>query len=94
MWFELLVLLMGTAFGYFRSGKENIRGIIRQGLIYGIVLGIVLGILTIFAPSGMSLDAGVQGAIGLSVRIIILVILFIIGVMIGDGIEMYRKNHI
>jgi hypothetical protein len=92
MWFELLVLIIGLTFGYFRSGKEDLVTLLKQGLTIGIILGLILGVLSIFTPGGMSTGAGIAGAVGVSVKVIILAIFFIIGVMIGDFLETRRKK--
>jgi hypothetical protein len=92
MWFELLVLILGIVFGFLRCGKEDLVSLIKQGLLIGIVLGLILGVLSIFSPGGMSMGAGVVGAVGVSVKVIILAIIFIIGVMLGDFLETAREN--
>ncbi|MDD1708224.1 MAG: hypothetical protein LUQ33_03515 [Methanoregulaceae archaeon] len=92
MWFELLALIIGVAFGYFRSGKEDQVVLIKQGLVIGIIVGFILGILSIFTPSGMSIHAGIEDAVGITVRVIILALIFVIGVMIGDYLEMQKKK--
>ncbi|MDD1709993.1 MAG: hypothetical protein LUQ37_03685 [Methanoregulaceae archaeon] len=91
MWFELVALIMGIAFGYLRSGKEDLVTLIKQGLYIGIGIGIILAILSIVTYDGMSSSSGVVGAIDVSVRVIILAIVFIIGVMIGDLLESRKR---
>lgn len=92
MWFELLALITGGAFGYLKSGKEDQVVLIKKGLVVGVILGFILGILSIFTPSGMSIRAGIEGAVGVTVRVIILALIFVIGVMIGDYLEMQKKK--
>jgi cytochrome c biogenesis protein CcdA len=93
MWFELLALIIGVTFGYIRRGKEDQVVLIKQGLVIGVIIGFILGILSIFTPSGMSIRAGIEGAVGITVRAIILALIFVIGVMIGDYFEMLKKNE-
>ena len=92
MWFELLALIIGVTFGYIRRGKEDQLVLIKQGLVIGVIIGFILGILSIFTPSGMSIHAGIEGAVGITVRAIILALIFVIGVMIGDYFEMLKKK--
>ncbi|HPH33921.1 MAG TPA: hypothetical protein PLU94_00330 [Methanoregulaceae archaeon] len=92
MWFELAALLMGIAFGYLRSGKEDLITLIKQGLALGIVIGLILVILSLVSPRWESGGSQVAGAIDLSVRVILLALFFIIGVMVGDLLEAGRKQ--
>ena len=92
MWFQLAALVMGIAFGYLRSGKEDLVTLLKQGLALGIVLGITLAILSLVSPGGTSEGSKVVGAIDLSVRVILLAIFFIIGVMVGDLLEGRRRQ--
>ncbi|HQA81120.1 MAG TPA: hypothetical protein PLV96_10025 [Methanoregulaceae archaeon] len=92
MWFKLAALLMGIAFGYLRSGKEDLMTLIRQGLALGIVIGLILVILSLVSPQGEIGGSQVAGAIDLSVRVILLALFFIIGVMVGDLLEAGRKQ--
>ena len=92
MWCQLAALVMGIAFGYLRSGKEDLVTLLKQGLALGIVLGIILAILSLVSPGGTSEGSKVVGAIDLSVRVILLAIFFIIGVMVGDLLEGRRRQ--
>jgi amino acid transporter len=92
MWCELLALVAGAIFGYLQSGREDLVPLLRQGFFIGIVLGIVLGVLSLLAPGGMSIGAGIVGAIGAAVKVIILVFIFIIGVMIDDVLELRNQQ--
>jgi predicted permease len=92
MWFELLVLVIGIVFGFIRSGKEDLVSLIKQGLLIGIILGFILGVLSIFTPGGMSTGSGIVGAVDVAVKVIILAIIFIIGVMIGNFLEIRKRK--
>jgi predicted permease len=92
MWFELLVLVIGIVFGFIRSGKEDLVSLIKQGLLIGIILGFILGVLSIFTPGGMGTGSGFVGAVDVAVNVIILAIIFIIGVMIGDFLEIRKRR--
>jgi hypothetical protein len=88
MWFELLILIIGIAYGFFKKGKQDLWGLLKEGAIIGVILGIIFGLIATFlAPQGFGLAIGIIGAIGIIIGIIILVIIFIVGVFIGDFIE-------
>jgi hypothetical protein len=93
MWFELLVLIVGIAYGFLLRGKEDKWGFLKRGAIIGIVLGIIFGLVALFfAPGAISLGTGLVGGIGIFIVVIILVIIFIVGVIIGDFLEgVFRK---
>ena len=78
MWFELLVLIIGIAFGFFRKGKEDFWGLLKTGAIIGIVLGIIFGFIAfLFAPGFLGLGIGLAGGIG---------------IFIGDWLEGLQKK--
>ena len=88
MWFYILVILLGLAFGYMRPGKESKLGLLKNGIIIGIILGIVLGLV------GWLLNMsffGTSSWLGIVWDVIILTVLFIIGVFLGDLIEGMRR---
>ena len=88
MWFELLVLIIGIAYGFLHKGKEDKMGLLKTGALIGIVLGIIFGLLAMFvAPGTIGLGLGLLGAIGIFIGIVILAIIFIVGVFIGDYLE-------
>ncbi len=88
MWFELLILVIGVAFGYLRKGKEDFWGLLKTGAILGIVLAVIFGIIAfLFAPGTIGLGLGLAGGIGIFIGVILLVIIFLAGVFIGDWLE-------
>ncbi len=88
MWFELLLLIIGIAYGLLHKGKEDKWGLLKTGAIIGIVLGIIFGLLAmVFAPGAIGLGVGLIGAVGIFIGIVILAVIFIVGVFIGDIIE-------
>lgn len=96
MWFELLIVLIGVAYGYVRPGKEDKIGLLKQGVIIGIVLGIIVALLfMVLAPitgQGILILGGIAGGLFILIEVIILAILFIIGTFIGDWIESTTKK--
>jgi len=93
MWFELLNLILGVAFGFFHKGKEDYYSLLKNGVIAGVVLGIIF----VFAAqyifhSGMSIDLGTFGAPGFFIGIVLFLAIFILGAFIGDKIESMVKK--
>ena len=93
MWFELLNLIIGIAFGYFHHGKEDYAGLLKHGALAGLLLGIIFVLAAQFLiPGGMSIDVGFLGVFSIFVEIIIFLIIFIIGSFIGDKLEDVLKK--
>ncbi len=88
MWYYyLLVLIIGIAFGYMRSGKENKWGLLKWGLIIGIILGIIFGLISMFTGGLFFGESW-----GIFVEVVLYVIVFIIGVFLGDMLEGMKKK--
>jgi hypothetical protein len=93
MWFELLNLIFGIAFGFFHKGKEDYTGLLRNGVLAGLLLGIIFVLAAKYLiPGSMSIDIGFLGMLGIFVEIFIFLVIFILGVFIGDKIEGIRKK--
>ena len=93
MWFELLIFIIGIAFGYLRKGKEDFWGLLKTGAIIGIVLAVFFGIIAFFfAPADIGLGLGLVGGIGLFIGIILYVIIFLVGAFVGDWLEGMQKK--
>ena len=89
MWFELLIVILGTAFGFLRRGKESKLDLLIWGVIIGIIPGILFGLIAFFIGG---ITVGFLGALGVFIQIIIYVIVFIIGVFIGDFFEGHLRK--
>ena len=87
--YDLLVLIIGIAFGYLRSGKEDTWGLLKWGLIIGIILGIIFGLISLFTGGIL---AGLGEAWGVFISIVLYVLVFLIGVFIGDMLEGMKKK--
>lgn len=81
--FTIIVFILGIAFGYMRKGKEDKWGLLKWGIIIGIILAIVFWVIGFFF--------GGLGGFGFWAFIIYLIV-FIIGVYIGDVIEAKMKK--
>jgi len=93
MWFEILNLVLGIAFGFIHKGKEDYYSLLKNGVIVGLVLGIifVLAVKDVIS-GGKSLNFGYLGAPGIFIEIFLFLVIFILGAFIGDKIEqMVRK---
>jgi hypothetical protein len=93
MWFELLNLIIGIAFGYFHHGKEDYAGLLKHGALAGLLMGIIFVLAARYLiPGGMSIAVGFPGVFGVFVQILIFLIIFIIGSFIGDKLEDVLKK--
>ena len=88
MWFEILNLILGIAFGFIHKGREDYYALLKTGVIVGLVLGIIFVLAAKYVISGgKSIDFGSLGTPGFFIEIFIFLIIFIIGSFIGDKIE-------
>ncbi len=93
MWLELLNFIIGIVFGFFHHGKEDFMGLLKNGAIIGIVLGIIFVLVSMFiVPGVISMDVGFLGVFGIFIEIMMFVIIFIVGVFIGDWLENILKK--
>jgi hypothetical protein len=93
MWFEILDLILGIAFGFFHKGKEDYYSLLK----YGVVIGLVLGIIFVLAarylvPGGMSIRIGDFGVPGFFIEIFIYLVIFILGAFAGDLLERFFRK--
>ncbi len=93
MWFELLNLILGIAFGFVHRGKEDYYALLKNGVVVGLVLGIIFVLAAQYViHGGMSIDIGSFGAAGFFIGIFLFLIIFILGAFIGDRLErIFRK---
>ncbi|HNL86724.1 MAG TPA: hypothetical protein PKH71_06170 [Methanoregulaceae archaeon] len=80
-------MIIGIAFGFMRSGKEDKWGLLKWGVIIGIILGIIFGLISMFTGGSFFGEAW-----GIFVEIVLYVIVFLIGVFIGDMLEGMKKK--
>ncbi len=88
MWLELFFLIIGVSYGFLHKGIEDTRSLLKAGATVGVVLGIILGPLALFYSPGLTgLGLDQTGLGGILLLVITLVILFILGVFLGDLVE-------
>ncbi len=88
MFLEILNLILGIVFGFVHRGKENYTVLLRNGAVAGLILGILFVLaLQYLVPGGSGLGFGFTGVFGIFLEILAFLIIFIIGVFIGDRIE-------
>ncbi|HET6404080.1 MAG TPA: hypothetical protein VFH78_05495 [Candidatus Thermoplasmatota archaeon] len=83
-----LALLGGIAYGYFSPGRQDLKTLLKKGLLYGLILAVILavvGILLNFSILGFG-DSFIANIIGA----VIVVLLFVAGVWFGDWLEHRR----
>jgi hypothetical protein len=93
MWFEILTLILGIAFGFFHRGKEDYYSLLKNGVVVGLFLGIVFALAARYlGGGGTSLGIGDYGAPGFFIEIFIFLVIFIMGSFAGDWLErVFRK---
>lgn len=83
-----LAFFGGIAYGYFSPGRQNLKDLLKKGLLYGIIIAIVLAILA--ALLGFAILGFGDGIIANVIGAVVVVLLFVAGVWLGDWIE-HRK---
>jgi hypothetical protein len=93
VWLELLNFSIGIAFGFFHRGKEDFVGILKNSAIIGFVLGSIFVLASMFlVPEGISIGIGFLDVYRIFIVIILFVIIFIMGALIGDWLESALKK--
>jgi hypothetical protein len=93
VWLELLNFTLGIAFGFFHRGKEDFVGILKNSAIIGFVLGSIFVLASMFlVPEGISIGIGFLDVYRIFIVIILFVIIFIMGALIGDWLESALKK--
>lgn len=87
--FGWLALFGGIAYGYFSPGRQDLKTLLKKGLLYGIVIAIVLAIIaSLLNISVLGVGEGIFANV---IGAIIIVLMFVGGVWLGDWIE-HRKH--
>ena len=91
MWGILIPLLIGVAVGYFSPGRQDKSRLFVRGAIWAVVVAAVLVLLAnVF---GMNpLGYGDLGFVGLTISFIVSILVFLVGVWIGDMVEGRRRT--
>jgi len=88
IWLALVDFVFGIVFGFIHKGREDYRGLLRNGAIAGVIISIVLLLLTmVLVPAYTSSGLAFLGSFGILIEIVIFVIVFVIGAFAGDQIE-------
>lgn len=86
MW-GLAIFLVGLIYGWLSPGRQDKGRLFRNGLMIGLVLALVLALIGWLGGVNPIGIAGLSGALGVIVDVVILTLLFILGAWIGDLIE-------
>lgn len=88
----LLNLILGIAFGFIHRGRENYTLLLRNGAIAGLILGVLFVLAAQYLlPAGMGFSM-VSGVLAIFVEILIFLVVFVVGTVLGDRIEVLRKK--
>lgn len=90
MWYLLIALLIGVAYGYAATGKQDKSRLFMKGLLYGVILAVIVGLLAFFFDISM-FGLAEMGVLGIIIAAALTALAFIVGVWIGDMLE--RRKH-
>lgn len=89
---EFAAVIIGIIYGYIKPGKEDRRALLKKGIIIGIILALILTVLgLLFSGAKLFLLTSVIGVV-MFIEVLIMVILFIVGTLIGDWLEEKTKK--
>ena len=86
----VVAFAFGVFYGYRHPGKEDKAGLMKNGAKWGLVIGLGFGLLDYFVLS--SLPRLLRMTIGGLIGIIILTLVFVVGTVIGDFLEVKLKK--
>ncbi len=87
---DLISLLIGIGYGYIKPGKEEKKALLKKGALIGAALGVVLSLINLVMGGGLLMAAA--SAVGTVIAIVYLTAMFIVGVWIGDWLEVKLKK--
>lgn len=85
MVFGWLAFFGGIGYGYFKKGKQEKGQLFKTGLVWGLIIALVLAVIG--ALTGVSAVGFGTGLLGAVFSVIIIVLLFVVGVWLGDVLE-------
>lgn len=84
-----LAFFGGIAYGYFSPGRSDLKTLLKRGLLYGLIAALVLALIGYL--TGFSILGFGDRLVGNLIGAVVVVLLFVLGVWIGDWIE-HRKQ--
>ena len=88
--FGWLALLIGLAYGFFTPGQQDLKVLLKKGIVIGIVVGLILAVLGFIMDfSILGLGGGIVWAV---ISGIVVALIFVLGVWLGDLIEKAVKK--
>lgn len=88
----LIALVVGILYGWMAPGHQDKGSLLKTGIIWGLIFGLILALLG-FAIGSNPLFLGAGGGIlGFVVAVLVVVLLFVIGVWVGDLLEGRRPS--
>lgn len=83
----LVALVVGILYGWLTPGHQDKGRILKTGLIWGLVLGVIFAVLGFAVGSNPFLLGNGSDILSFVVALVVIVVLFVVGVWIGDLIE-------
>lgn len=88
----LIALGVGFLYGWLTPGQQDKAGILKTGLIWGLILGVIFAVLGFAVGSNPFFLGSGSDLLGFVVALVIIVVLFVIGVWVGDLFERKPKR--
>lgn len=83
----IIALAVGFLYGWLTPGHQDKGGILKTGIIWGLIFGAILALLGFAIGSNPILLGSGGGILGFIVALVVIVVLFVIGVWVGDLLE-------
>ena len=93
MWGIIIPLLIGIAVGYLSPGKQNKSRLFWMGVIWALVIAIVLNVIGFFIGNNPTTGTDAVDGTGLFLSFVVSVVVFLIGVWLGDMFEGRRHRR-
>jgi uncharacterized membrane protein len=91
VYFEILIIMIGLIYGYFKPGKEDRISLLKKGILIGIILSIIFIVLGALMGGGMMILLSGIVSVVVFIEILKYTVLFIVGTLIGDWLEEKSK---
>ncbi|MFQ6136269.1 MAG: hypothetical protein ACE5PM_03715 [Candidatus Hydrothermarchaeales archaeon] len=90
MVFEMGIVSVGILYGYLKPGKEKPGDLMYKGAEIGVILACIFALLIVFVGGisfPLAMGIGIMGYFGIIVGVVYFTILFAVGAILGDFLE-------
>ncbi|HET6404081.1 MAG TPA: hypothetical protein VFH78_05500 [Candidatus Thermoplasmatota archaeon] len=93
MWGILIPLLIGVAYGYFATGKQDKSRLFWTGAVIALILAVVLNVIGFFTGNNPTTGGDNVNGTAIFLSAIVSLVIFLVGVWIGDMLEGRRHRR-